>query len=160
MDTIYIETTIVGHLGGRILDDAIVGSRQRSTRAWWATQLSRYQCFVSLLVISECSAGNPEFAEERLRIISKLDVLGSSPEADELASALLKSKAIPETEPRDALHISLAATNGVKYLLTWNFKHIANAQLRSKIEGTCRTNGFEPPIICTPDELMGIDDGT
>ena len=79
MDTIYIGTTIVGHLGGRILDDAIVGARQRSTRAWWTTQLSRYQCFVSLLVINECSAGNPEFAEERLRIISHLGVFGQLP---------------------------------------------------------------------------------
>ncbi len=160
MDTVYIETTIVGHLGGRILDDAIIAARQHSTRAWWTTRSSRYTCFVSLLVIDECSAGNANFAEERLQIISNLDVLGGSPEADELADALLRSKAIPETEPRDAMHISLAATNGVKYLLTWNFEHIANAQLRSKIENTCRGNGFEPPIICTPDELMGIDDGT
>ena len=111
-------------------------------------------------MINECSAGNAEFAEERPRIISSLDVLGGSPEADELARALLKFNAIPETEPRDAMHISLAATNGVKYLLTWNFKHIANARLRSKIEATCRVNGFEPPTICTPDELLGIDDGT
>ena len=144
MDTIYIETTIVGHLGGRILGDAIIAARQRSTREWWTTQSSRYQCFVSLLVIDECSAGNAESAEERLRIISDLDVLGGSPEADALANALLKSKAIPETEPRDAMHISLAATNGVKYLLTWNFKHIANAQLRSKIEATCRTMDSSP----------------
>lgn len=160
MDTVYIETTIVGHLGGRILNDALIALRQRSTRLWWTAQSSRYKCFVSLLVIDECSAGNAASAEERLRIISNLDVLGGSPEADELANALLNSKAIPVSEPRDAMHISLAATNGVKYLLTWNFKHIANAQLRSKIEGTCRANGFEPPIICTPDELMGLDDGT
>lgn len=111
-------------------------------------------------MIDECSAGNAVFAKERLQEISKLDVLGGSPDADELAAALLKSKAIPESEPRDAMHISLAATNGVKYLLTWNFKHIANARLRSKIENTCRANGFEPPIICTPDELMGLEDGT
>lgn len=160
MDTIYIETTIVGHLGGRMLSDSIIAARQHSTREWWKIHASRYKCFVSLLVIDECSAGNAAAAEERLRIISDLDVLGGSSEADQLANALLESKAIPKTEPRDAMHISLAATNGVKYLLTWNFKHIANAQLRSKIEGACRANGFEPPIICTPDELMGIDDGT
>lgn len=160
MDTIYIETTIVGHLCGRILDDVTTAAHQRSTRAWWETRSSRYKCFVSLLVIDECGAGNADFAKERMQEISKLDLLGGSLDADELAAALLKAKAIPESEPRDAMHISLAATNGVKYLLTWNFKHIANARLRSKIEDTCRANGFEPPIICTPDELMGLDDGT
>lgn len=69
-------------------------------------------------MIDECSAGNAVAAEERLRIISDLDVLGGSSEADQLANSLLKSKAIPESEPRDAMHIFLAAINGVKYLLT------------------------------------------
>jgi predicted nucleic acid-binding protein len=160
MDTVYIETTIVGHLSGRLLADATVAARQCATREWWKLEAMRYQCFISLLVIDECSAGDAEAAEERLQIIANLDVLGGSPEADALAGELLKSKAIPATEPRDAMHISLAATNGIKYLLTWNFKHIANAQLRSRIEATCRVNGFEPPIICTPEELMGIDNGT
>jgi hypothetical protein len=57
-------------------------------------------------------------------------------------------------------HTGLAAVNGVQYLLTWNFKHIANASLRSRIERICRDAGCEPPIICTPDELMGTEDGS
>jgi len=52
------------------------------------------------------------------------------------------------------------ATNGVRYLLTWNFKHIANASLRAKIEMVCRDSGFEPPIICTPEELLGNSNDT
>jgi hypothetical protein len=51
------------------------------------------------------------------------------------------------------IRMAIAATNGVKYLLTWNLKHIANATLRKPIEGVCRDSGFEPPTICTPDEL-------
>lgn len=68
--------------------------------------------------------------------------------------------AIPASEPRDAFHIAVAAVSGVKYLLTWDFKHIANASRRSRIERICRDAGYEPPVICTPDELMGIEDGT
>ena len=40
------------------------------------------------------------------------------------------------------------------YVLTWNCTHIANAAIRDKIERTCREAGYEPPIICTPEELM------
>jgi len=160
METIYIETTIIGHLGGRILSDSLVAARQQVTRDWWEHQSPNYQRYISYLVIDECSAGNSTAVDERLRLIANLDVVGGSKDADTLANALLNSKAIPETEPRDAMHISLAATNGIRYLLTWNFKHIANARLRMKIEETCRANGFEPPIICTPDELMGIADGS
>ena len=47
------------------------------------------------------------------------------------------------------------AINGIDYLETWNFKHIANATLRSRIESVCREAGYEPPLICTPEELLG-----
>jgi hypothetical protein len=74
-----------------------------------------------------------------------------------LASSLLKRRLLPATSAADALHIAIAAVAGVDFLLTWNFKHIANAQMRAKIEGACRLEGFEPPSICTPEELMEED---
>ncbi len=92
---------------------------------------------------------------ERLLAIQSIDLLASPAEVDSLAKSLIARKAVPATEPRDAFHIAIAAVNGVNYLLTWNFKHIANASLRNRIEQTCRDAGFEPPIICTPEELMG-----
>jgi hypothetical protein len=66
--------------------------------------------------------------------------------------------AVPQSEPRDALHIAVAAIQRVQDLVTWNFKHIANATMRSKIERICRKAGFEPPIICTPPEIPGDSD--
>lgn len=53
----------------------------------------------------------------------------------------------------DALHNAVAAVHGVEYLLTWNYKHIANATMRQAIERACRDAGYEPPVICTPEEL-------
>ena len=87
-------------------------------------------------------------------------MLESSDEVDALAEALIHGKAIPATEPRDAFHIAIAAVNGVEFLLTWNFRHIANASLRGRIEKICRDAGFDAPTICTPDELRGTNDGT
>ena len=159
METIYLETTIIGHLTGRIVTDTLVAARQQVTRDWWEQHSARYRLFVSYLVIDECAAGNPAAANERMNFIKDISVIGGSDDADSLADALLHANAIPKTEPRDAMHIALAASNGLKYMLTWNFKHIANAALRSRIEETCRANGFEPPIICTPEELMGFTDG-
>jgi len=160
MDTIYIETTIVGHLTGKLIGDPIVAARQRLTRVWWQNHSARYQLFVSQLVLDECGAGSLEPAQERLEAIRELDLLDGTPATDALAAALIAANAIPDTEPRDAFHIAIAATNGVKYLLTWNFKHIANAAMRKKIENACRDAGFDPPTICTPDELLGIDNDT
>lgn len=61
---------------------------------------------------------------------------------------------LPLVRSRGTYHIAVAAVNGMDYLLTWNCTHIANAALRPRIEEVCFQQGFEPPIICTPQELM------
>ena len=88
--------------------------------------------------------------------MENLTLLDISGEAVALAEKLVKQKAIPEQAAEDALHIALAAVNGMDYLITWNFKHIANAAMRANVELVCRLNDYEPPIICTPLELMEV----
>jgi len=160
METVYIETTIIGHIAGRLHRDPYVASGQQITREWWRDNAQGFAVYISQLVLDECSDGDPSAAAERLEVVKDLDLLESSADADDLADDLISRKVVPATEPRDALHIAIAAVNGVNYLLTWNYKHIANATLRSHIEQVCRDRGFEPPVICTPEELMGTDHGS
>ena len=54
---------------------------------------------------------------------------------------------------------AIAVANGIEYLVTWNFRHIANAAMRARTESACREAGFEPPVICTPNELMETGHG-
>jgi predicted nucleic acid-binding protein len=160
MDTIYVETTVVGNLAGRIHSDPIIAARQDVTRRWWVTATSRYRLLISQLVVDECAGGDPTAAQERLDEIRLLPLLNITDEARDLADELMSANAVPASEPRDALHIAVAAVHGVQYLVTWNFKHIANAARRERIESVCRDTGFEPPIICTPEELTGDADDT
>ncbi len=160
METIYLETTIVGHLVGRIRRDPLIAAQQQVTRDWWRDEASKYTVLISQLVLDECSDGDPEAATERLEVVKNLDLIEVSDEVDALAAALIAGNAVPASEPRDAFHIAISAVNGINYLLTWNFKHIANASLRERIEQVCRETGFDPPVICTPEELMGNDDGS
>ncbi len=159
MDTAYIETTVIGHLVGRDHPNPVIAGRQLITREWWPVACAKYRLLASQLVIEECSGGDPEAAAERLDTLSSVELLEASIDVDSLATALTDAGAVPPSEPRDAYHIAIAAVNGVTYLVTWNFKHIANAVMREPIEKVCRDAGFEPPIICTPDELLGDDDG-
>jgi hypothetical protein len=154
--TVYVETTVIGHLVGRILADPVVAGRQTVTRQWWPTAQTKHRLFVSRLVADECGAGDAAAAAERLLVVNSLEFLTASPDADKLAEQLVAGRAIPETEPRDAAHVSLAAVNGIEYLVTWNFKHIANPATRAAIESICRRAGYKPPIICTPDELKEV----
>lgn len=95
--------------------------------------------------------GDPVAAAERQEVVKDLDLIETFDNVDALANAFIVGNAIPASQPRDAFHIAIAAVNGLNFLLTWNFKHIANASLRARIEQICRDAGFEPPIICAPE---------
>ena len=157
MDTVYIENTVVGNLAGRMHPDPLIASRQTVTRQWWSTATTRFRLLASQLVIEECSAGDPTAAAERLTAITGIELLIASAEVDQLVDALVAGGALPASQPRDAFHIAIAAVNGVQYLATWNFKHIANAMLQNRIADICRDAGFESPIICTPEQLSEND---
>ena len=124
------------------------------TRQWWAECAGQYELYISQLVIDESGAGVTSAARERLELIEALQFLNATLETDQLATALIAAKAIPETEPRDAFHISIAATNGVKYLLTWNFKHIANPVQLPIMRGLCAAKGYRLPELVSPLEML------
>ena len=154
MQSVYLETTVLGHIAGRLHPVASVLARQQVTREWWDPATDRYELFVSELVLTECGDGDANDASERLEIVAGIDVLRTTDTANELAAALIAAHAVPQSEPRDALHITLAAINGIDYLATWNFKHIMNPSTQHLIDDVGRDAGIEPPAICTPEQLL------
>jgi len=98
MRTVYLETTVIGHIAGRL--------HPAADAAKW------------------------------------------------LAAQLIATHAVPASEPRDALHIALAATNGIEFLVTWNFKHIMNPATQHLIEYVCQEAGIVSSVICTPEQLL------
>jgi hypothetical protein len=155
--TVYIETTIIGYLAMRLSRDLLVAANQQMTRDWWDNHRSKYQPVISRFVIDECAKGDPTAAQERQTYLDELQLLELPADVKPLADALRFRVPLPEKATIDALHISAAAVNGVEYLLTWNCRHIANPALRRKIDRICRDLGIEPPVICTPPELMEIN---
>lgn len=152
--SVYIETSVIGYLTSWPRQNPTVAGHQNTTKLWWSKAEDRFDLFVSQLVIRECSDGASDAAQERLDSIDGLPVLPITTDAESLADALIRGKAVPESQPNDALHLALAATHGIQYLVSWNFKHIVNASLRSAIESICRAAEYDPPILCTPEELM------
>ncbi len=155
--TVYLETTIIGYLAMRPSRDLLVAANQQLTRDWWDNHRQKYEPFISRFVVQECGGGDPAAALERSEFLKVLAVLDVTEEVDSLAQKLAKGIQLPSKAVIDASHISTAAVNGVEYLVTWNCTHIANPALRHRIERICRDSGYEPPVICTPQELMRID---
>lgn len=73
----------------------------------------------------------------------------------DLAHKLVDGKAVPKEFPDDALHIAIAATHAMDYLVSWNFKHITNGHTIPLVERICRNEGYACPCICTPEMLQG-----
>jgi hypothetical protein len=150
---VYIESTVPGYLVNRVSKDLIVAARQQITQEWWVKSLSKYDPYISQVVIKEISDGDPDAAQLRLKVIEKFPLLESTPEVVKLAKAYFKAMNIPETALADAYHLALSAWHGIDFLLTWNFKHIANASIRRSIDSVSAKFGIVGPMICTPEEL-------
>ncbi|MCY2944186.1 MAG: type II toxin-antitoxin system VapC family toxin [Planctomycetota bacterium] len=153
-ERVYIETTVVSYLTARPNRDMVIGAHQQITHEWWDTRRQSYELCVSQLVRKEAGAGDSQAAQERLEVLKTMTLLETSAEALDLARELIQAGALPAKAADDALHIAVAATNGIPYLLTWNCRHLANATMRPVIENVCAGMGLKAPIICTPEELL------
>ncbi|MEN8262379.1 MAG: type II toxin-antitoxin system VapC family toxin [Nitrospirota bacterium] len=152
---VYIETSIVSYLTARPSRDLIIAAHQELTNEWWENRRKYFNIFISQLVVQEAKAGDKNAAKKRLDIIDSIHLLELNENVVSLSETLVREKAIPEKAVEDALHIAVAISHGMDYLLTWNCKHIANAERRYAIIRICHKEGFDPPVICTPEELMG-----
>jgi predicted nucleic acid-binding protein len=151
---VYLETTIPSYLTAWPSRDLVRAAHQQITREWWEQRRSQFELYISQAVLRECQAGDPTAAAERLEALQELPLLEQTEEATQLAQALVAQVPLRDRAAVDAVHIALAAVHGMDYLLTWNCTHIANAALRDPIESICRARGYEPPAICTPEELL------
>ena len=153
---LYLEITVPSYLTAWPSRDLIRAGHQQVTKEWWLTRRDDFEIYVSQLVIDEVGAGTPAAARERIAAIQSFPILDITEVVGELAERLVKALSLPKKARIDAAHIAVAAVHGMHFLLTWNCAHIANAEMAVVIETTCRENGFTNPVICTPEELMGV----
>ena len=155
MESVYLETSFISYLVARPSRDVIVAGHQQATQEWWANRRSQFECSVSQVVVDEASLGDPAEVQKRLAIIAGLPTLDVTEDAKALATAIMAAGMLPAHAFPDAAHVAVSAVHAVDYLLTWNCKHLANAQITRRIAVVCEKLNHKMPIICTPDELMG-----
>ena len=153
---VYIESSVISYLTARPSRDVVKSARQAITEEWWTQHRQRFEVFISALVEEEISAGDENVAKNRLNAIVGIPSADITLEAENIAQVLVKSGAVPENSVEDALHIGIAVANGIEFLLTWNFKHINNAEKKNKIIEVIESQGYRCPVLCSPEELGGI----
>jgi len=152
---VYIETTIPSYLAARPSRDLIVAAHQEITWEWWDKRRADFDVYISQFVVDEASGGDPEVATRRLQFLGSLLELEVTENVAVLVEAFIREGAIPAKAAVDGAHIAVAALHDMDFLLTWNCKHIANAEMFSMIGAVCKTYGYDCPVICTPEELLG-----
>ena len=152
---VYLETTILSLLTAWPSRDLITAADQQSTREWWENRRQDFDLFVSPEVIGEAGQGDPAAARLRLETVATLPVLAATEEVEELTRVILATGLIPPRATRDAAHIAFASVHAMDFLLTWNCRHLANADILVRTDRYFRGKGYKQPIVCTPEELMG-----
>lgn len=152
---VYIETFIPSYLTARPSRDIVIAGNQETTKAWWRRRHD-FELYVSIFVLREAAAGDPSAAAERLKVLAGIPEIDLPEEVVVIADRLLSEASLPAKARLDALHIAAATLGGMNVLLTWNCTHIANAAFRLRIERVLRSFGYEPPVICTPLELVEV----
>jgi predicted nucleic acid-binding protein len=151
---IYLETSVVSYFVSRPSKNIVIAGRQAVTKDMWAI-MGYYDVFISDIVIQESSRGDTTLAKLSLDAVEEFNILKIDDEAKELAKLLIQRKAIPDQYPEDALHISIAAVNGIDVVATWNFKHLNNPFTRTRVRKAIEQEGYTCPEICSPDEFLG-----
>jgi predicted nucleic acid-binding protein len=155
--SVYLETSVISYYTARLSRDIVTAARQTITQEWWEETRGRFEIYISVLVLEEVKAGDSRAVQRRMEAISGLPILAINDAAEKLAKRLVDEGVVPETSAEDALHIALATVHGMDFLLTWNFRHINNAEMKAQIRAVIEAVGYECPVICSPEELGGVE---
>jgi hypothetical protein len=155
VEIVYIETSVVSLLVANPSRDLATAAKQQATRDWWNSQRELFHCITSDETLTEAARGDATQAGLRLAALAKLPAMAITEEAEKLAAEFLSTGALPAAARSDALHLSVATGARADYLLTWNCRHLANAQILRRLEREAVRWGWALPTVCTPLELMG-----
>ena len=155
----YVETTIPSlYHEVRTSPDSV--ARRNWTRQWWESALDLYELVTSPTVLEELADGLAERGAMRLDLVRALPLLPIEPAITEIVESYIRYKLMPADPGGDAMHLALASYHKCDFLVTWNCRHLANANKYGHIRRVNTMLGLFVPALVTPLELLGGSDET
>jgi predicted nucleic acid-binding protein len=151
---VYVETSIPSFFYEERPQPEMV-ARRTWTRDWWATASTANELVTSLAVVEELERGEFAAKESCLELVAKLPLLAIEPPILEVVEAYIRHRVMPADPVGDALHLALASYHRCDFLVTWNCRHIANANKFGHIRRVNAILGLYNPSLVTPLELLG-----
>ena len=154
MPLVYIETTIPSFYH-EVRQEPEHVARRAWTREWWDLHRGSYDLVTSEAVLDELEGGAYPSRNEALHLVGKLPLLAIEPEVGEIVETYIRHLLMPRDPFGDALHLALASHHKCDFLLTWNCKHLANANKFGHIRRINTMLGLYVPTLATPLEMIG-----
>lgn len=130
-------------------------ARRGWTRRWWDQARLRDETVTSEAVLEELASGDYATRQECLNLVSSLPLLAIGPAVAETVEAYMAHRLMPRDPGGDALHLALASHYRCDFLVTWNCRHLANANKFDHIRRVNGILGLFVPALVTPLELLG-----
>ena len=157
MARIYVATTIPSFYY-EVRAEATMVARREWTREWFDAAVGRDELVTSAAVLDELEHGDFPGRADAVRMVSNLTPLQISEEIIGIVREYISRKLMPADPSGDALHLAIASYYGCDFLVTWNCKHLANANKFGAIATVNGILGLDVPSLVTPLELIGDDD--
>ena len=154
MEIAYLETSFFSFYFDERPAPAIVAMRDW-TRQFWDERRNSYELVTSEAVFGELRKGGAYHKEAALKMALTVPLLPAGTEIDGIVRAYVQHKVMPKDPTGDALHLALASFHACDYLVTWNCRHLANANKFGHIRDINRLLGLKSPHLVTPPELLG-----
>lgn len=156
---VYIETSIPSfYYESRTEPDMV--ARREWTRQWWHRAADNYLLVTSEAVLEELETGDYPNKDMSLGLVDSLPLIPFEIEISEIVETYIRHKVMPANPVGDALHLALASFHKCEFLLTWNCRHLANANKFGHIRRVNAMLAMYTPLLVTPLELMGESDET
>jgi hypothetical protein len=153
MRTVYVETTIPSYYF-ETRRDARARAWQHATRVWWDQHRHRYELVTSRFVLDELGLSPEPKRTAAMELLGVARVLPVSPALDPIIHAYIQAKLMPRGSAGDAAHLAAASYHSVDFILTWNCRHLANANKFRHIAAINKRLGLDTPILTTPINLF------
>lgn len=151
MDSVYLDTTVPSYYHDSRKE---LAPKRLITREWWHSERPHYQLFISELVIQELQRAVFPHREAALKLLSEVPILRMTSKVEEVAAIYLTHHVMPRKDVGDAFHLAFASCYKIDFLLTWNCRHLANANKVRHIRVMNTKLGLFIPQLVTPEQLF------
>ena len=156
---IYLDTSVISFL---YADDA--PEKQEITIDFFDNFIKTgiYQATISEFVLQEIENTGNEKLRRKLKaavIDYPIEIISvNEDEIQRMALAYISDGVIPPKKLLDALHVAVCTVKSINFLVSWNYKHLANINRERRILAVNLDNNYINPLrIITPIELINYE---